>query len=99
MFQKGGASWKNERILSIVGTRNPISRGVDFCKQLIEDLAEYNPLIVSGFARGIDIVAHKAAVDNGLETVACLGHGLNQIYPTEHKVHVESVCNQGGYSY
>ena len=69
--------------------------GVDFCKQLIEDLAEYNPLIVSGFARGIDIVAHKAALDNGLETVACLGHGLNQIYPTEHKTHVESVCNQG----
>ena len=95
LFQKGGASWKNEQILSIVGTRNPTSRGVDFCKQLIEDLTEYNPLIVSGFARGIDIVAHKAAGDNGLETVACLGHGLNQIYPTEHKIHVESVCNQG----
>ena len=96
LFQKGNVSWKNERILSIVGTRNPTSRGVDFCKQLIEDLAQYNPLIVSGFARGIDIVAHKAALDNGLETVACLGHGLNQIYPTEHKVHVESVCKQGG---
>jgi len=95
LFQKGGASWRNERILSIVGTRNPTSRGVDFYKQLIEDLAEYNPLIVSGFARGIDIVVHKAALDNGLETVACLGHGLNQIYPTEHKIHVESVCNQG----
>ena len=65
LFQKGGASWKNERILSIVGTRNPTSREVDFCKQLIEDLAEFNSLIVSGFARGIDIVAHKAALDNG----------------------------------
>jgi DNA processing protein len=65
LFQKRGASWKNERILSIVGTRNPTSREVDFCKQLIEDLAEYNSLIVSGFARGIDIVAHKAALDNG----------------------------------
>ena len=63
---------------------------------MIEDLAEYNPLIISDFARGIDIVAHKASLDNGLETVACLGHGLNQKYPTEHKVHVESVCNQGG---
>jgi DNA processing protein len=96
LFQKGIVSWENERILSIVGTRNPTSRGVDFCKQLIEDLAEYNPLIVSGFARGIDIIAHKAALDHGLKTVACLGHGLNQIYPTEHKTHVESVCNQGG---
>ena len=63
---------------------------------MIEDLAEYNPLIVSGFDRGIDIIAHKAALDHGLKTVACLGHGLNQIYPTEHKIHVESVCNQGG---
>ena len=63
---------------------------------MIEDLAEYNPLIISDFARGIDIVAHKVSLDNGLETVACLGHGLNQKYPTEHKVHVESVCNQGG---
>jgi len=50
LFQKGIVSWENERILSIVGTRNPTSRGVGFCKQLIEDLAEYNPLIVSGFA-------------------------------------------------
>ena len=52
--------------------------------------------MIKDFACGIDIVAHKAALDNGLETVACLGHGLNQIYPTEHKVNVESVCNQGG---
>ena len=49
LFQKGSISWKNERILSIVGTRNPTSRDVDFCKQLIEDLAEYKPLIVLGF--------------------------------------------------
>lgn len=67
LFQKGGAPWKNERILSILGTRNPTSGGVDFCKQFIEDLSEYNPFIVLGFAQGIDIVAHKAALDNGLE--------------------------------
>lgn len=96
MFQKGSISWKNERIISIVGTRNPSSRGIDFCKQLIEDLRSYNPLIVSGFARGIDIVVHQAAIENGLDTVACLGHGFNQIYPTEHKKHVDSLCNQGG---
>lgn len=95
LFQKGKVSWDNERIISLVGTRTPTSRGIDFCKQLIEDIADYNPLIISGFARGIDIVAHKTALNEGLETVACLAHGLNQIYPMEHKKYVQDVCKQG----
>ena len=86
LFQKGNVLWKNEHIVSIVGTRNPTSRWVDFCKQLIKELAVYHPIIVSGFAKGIDVVAHKTAMENNLETVACLGHGLNQIFPKEHQV-------------
>lgn len=96
LFQKGNISWKKDRIISIVGTRNPSPRGIDFCKQLVEDLRPYNPLIISGFARGIDITAHQAALNNDLDTVACLGHGFNQIYPTEHKKYVELLCQQGG---
>lgn len=95
LFQKGKVSWKNEHILSIVGTRNPTSRGIDFCKQLINELAAYHPIIVSGFAKGIDIVTHKTALENHLETVACLGHGLNQIYPKEHYPYVEQICKKG----
>ncbi len=95
LFQKGQVSWNNKRIISIAGTRKPTTMGIDFCKQLIEDLSDYNPLIISGFARGIDIVAHKAALAKGLETVACLAHGLNHIYPAEHKQYVEEVCKQG----
>lgn len=88
-------SWENNRIISIVGTRNPTTRGIDFCKQLIQDLAAYQPIVVSGLARGIDIVAHKAALDQKLETVACLAHGLNQIYPKEHSIYVNQIANQG----
>lgn len=88
LFQKGEVSWKNEHIVSIVGTRNPTSRGIDFCKQLINELAAYHPIIVSGFAKGIDLVAYNTALENHIETVACLGHGLNQIYPKEHHSYV-----------
>jgi len=95
LFQKGNVLWKNEHIVSIVGTRNPTSRGVDFCKQLIKELAVYHPIIVSGFAKGIDVVAHKTAMENNLETVACLGHGLNQIFPKEHQAYVDSICKKG----
>jgi DNA processing protein len=95
LFQKGKVSWENNRIISVVGTRNPTTRGIDFCKQLIQDLAAYHPIVVSGLARGIDIVAHKAALDQKLETVACLAHGLNQIYPKEHSIYVNQIANQG----
>ena len=96
LFQKGNISWKNERIISIVGTRNPTSIGIDFCKQFVEDLSAYQPIIVSGLARGIDITAHKAALENNLDTVACLGHGLNQTYPKEHKSFEAAICKQCG---
>ena len=47
-------------------------------------------------ARGIDITAHKAALENNLDTVACLGHGLNQTYPKEHKSFEAAICKQCG---
>lgn len=44
-----------------------------------------NPIIVSGLAEGIDVGAHQAALDAGLQTYACLAHGVNQCYPAFHK--------------
>ena len=61
-FQLGEVNWKTPRSLSIVGTRAPTSQGLALCRKLIEELAPFNPLIVSGFARGIDIEAHKTAL-------------------------------------
>ena len=73
------------------------SYGRDFCNKLIEDLAQYNPLIVSGFAYGVDICAHKAAIKNNLQTVAVLAHGLEQIYPKVHKKYINQVNENGGF--
>jgi len=96
-FQSGNIDIQNKKIISIVGTRKVTTYGKIFCEKLIEDLAPLHPIIVSGFAYGVDIIAHKSAIANGLQTVACLAHGFNQIYPKAHKKHVEKVKENGGF--
>ena len=97
IFKDGNLNLNNNRVISIVGTRNMSSYGRDFCNQLIEDIKEYNPIIVSGFAYGVDICAHKAAIKNNLQTIAVLAHGLDEIYPKTHKKYIHEVNNNGGF--
>ena len=59
LFYTGTINWNTRKIISIVGTRQVTSYGAEFCKKLIEDLAPLNPIIVSGFAYGVDIVRIK----------------------------------------
>ena len=96
-FKDGNINFNNDKIISIVGTRNMSSYGRDFCTKLIEDLAEFNPIIVSGFAYGVDICAHKAAIKNNLQTIAVLAHGFEQIYPKVHKKYINQVNENGGF--
>ena len=64
---------------------------------VVEHLSEYLPLVVSGLAYGIDIVSHKAALENGLPTVAVLPNGLDMVYPARHRdVAVQMVRSGGG---
>jgi DNA processing protein len=97
LFSSGTIDLNNRRIISIVGTRQITSYGTEFCKKLIEDLAPLNPIIVSGFAYGVDIVAHQAAMDHNLQTIGVVAHGLNQIYPKVHKKYVSKVEQNGGF--
>ncbi|MDE0536703.1 DNA-processing protein DprA [Tenacibaculum sp. L6] len=97
IFKDGNLNLNNDKIISIVGTRNMSSYGRDFCNQLIEELKEYNPIIVSGFAYGVDICAHKAAIKTNLQTIAVLAHGLEEIYPKTHKKYIHEVNNNGGF--
>lgn len=96
-FQQGNIDLVNQKIISIVGTRKITSHGIAFCEELIEKLSLFNPVIVSGFAYGTDIVAHKSALKNNLQTIACLAHGLNQMYPKSHQRYVEEVEKNGGF--
>lgn len=97
LFQSGDINLKKQRIISIVGTRKITTYGTAFCEQLVEQLAPFNPVIVSGFAYGTDITAQKAALKHNLQTVGCLAHGLNQIYPKVHKKYVADIEKHGGF--
>ncbi|OZV70775.1 DNA-processing protein DprA [Winogradskyella aurantia] len=97
LFESGNINLKRQPIISVVGTRKITTNGIVFCEKLIETLSPYNPIIVSGFAYGTDITAHNAAVKNNLQTIGCLAHGLNQIYPKVHKKYVADIEKHGGF--
>jgi DNA processing protein len=97
LFQAGNINLQNRRVISIVGTRQITSYGMEFTKKLIEDLAPLNPIIISGFAYGVDIYAHQMAMDFGLQTLGVLAHGLNQIYPKTHKKYMAKMEQNGGF--
>ena len=97
LFQRGNIDLVNKKIISIVGARKITSYGNAFCQNLIEELSPLNPVIVSGLAYGVDICAHKAAIENNLQTIACLAHGLNQTYPKDHKRHIKKIEENGGF--
>tara|TARA_R110000868_G_scaffold177156_1_gene415450 strand:+ start:1326 stop:2429 length:1104 start_codon:yes stop_codon:yes gene_type:complete len=97
LFQSGNINLKQQHIISIVGTRKITTHGIAFCEQLVEQLVPYNPVIVSGFAYGTDITAHKAALKHNLQTIGCLAHGLNQIYPKAHKKYMVDIEKNGGF--
>ncbi|MBV7269211.1 DNA-processing protein DprA [Winogradskyella luteola] len=97
LFQSGNINLKQQPIISIVGARKITTHGIAFCEKLVETLSLYNPVIVSGFAYGTDITAQKTAVKHNLQTIGCLAHGLNQIYPKVHKKYVADVEKHGGF--
>lgn len=97
LFQSGNVNIKKQPIISIVGARKITTNGITFCEKLVEALAPYNPIIVSGFAYGTDITAQKAALKHNLQTIGCLAHGLNQIYPKVHKKYVADIEKHGGF--
>ena len=97
IFTKGNLDLDNKKIISIVGSRKITTYGNAFCESLIEELAPLNPVIVSGLAYGVDICAHRVAIENNLQTVACLAHGLNQIYPKPHIKFKDKIEENGGF--
>ncbi|WP_432672460.1 DNA-processing protein DprA [Flavobacterium sp. SM2513] len=97
LFSAGNINLKQTKIISIVGTRQVTSHGAEFCRNLIAEIAPLNPIIVSGFAYGVDIIAHQAAMEHNLQTIGVLAHGLNQIYPSSHKKYCKKMEENGGF--
>ena len=97
LFSSGNIQIDIQPIISIVGTRKITTQGIAFSQRLVEELAVFNPIIVSGFAYGTDITAQKSALKHGLQTIGCLAHGLNQVYPKSHKRYVADIEKHGGF--
>jgi DNA processing protein len=96
LFLDGMVDLNPRYCISIVGTRRATPYGKQICAELLAGLKEYNPLVVSGLAYGIDIEAHRVSIELGLPTVACLAHGLDRIYPSEHAAIAQKMKDRGG---
>ena len=96
LYYRGNADLNATKIISIIGTRNNTDYGKHATEKLVADLQEQNVTIVSGLAFGIDAIAHKAALNNSLPTVGVLAHGLDSIYPSQHKSLAKDMLQHGG---
>lgn len=97
IFYKGQNNFSGPKVVSIVGTRKATAFGKELTRDLVKTLSEHDPevCIVSGMAYGIDITAHRAALEFGLSTIAVLGHSLYMIYPAEHSNYEKPIMDQG----
>ena len=98
IYYLGNSDLNQMKVVSIVGTRNITTYGQDLIRRFISELRHYCPqvLIVSGLAYGVDINAHRQALENGYETVGVLAHGLDQIYPYRHRDTAAEMVHHGG---
>lgn len=96
IYLKGNQLPENRRYISIVGTRNASTEGKENVRTIIKQLAPYNPIIVSGLAYGIDIEAHKAALENNLTTYGVMANGIEKVYPSIHTKIADKMLVDGG---
>ncbi|NQW16105.1 MAG: DNA-protecting protein DprA [Chloroflexi bacterium] len=84
IYVRGALTEADGRSVAVIGTRKPTTHGKEACYLLAGELARNGVTVVSGLARGIDGIAHNAALEAGGRTLAVLGSGLDRIYPGEH---------------
>lgn len=98
LYYCGNANLNPSKVINIIGTRQCSVYGQDIIRHFIEDLKALFPdvLIVSGLAYGVDIQAHRNALNVGMNTVGVLAHGLDTIYPALHRETAKKMTVQGG---
>ncbi|MFA6917463.1 MAG: DNA-processing protein DprA [Candidatus Gracilibacteria bacterium] len=95
LFYKGKLELLNKVCIGIVGTRRNTEYGEIMAEKIVEELSVLDIAIVSGLAKGIDAIAHKAALKNNLPTIAVLGSGINNIYPKSNNGLAEEIEKNG----
>lgn len=96
LYYQGTADLNHPKTLALVGTRQATDYGREQTERIVKGIAAHRPLIVSGLAYGIDIAAHRAALQEGLETVGVMATGLDVLYPAVHRKTAEKMLMQGG---
>ncbi len=96
LFYKGNADLNHHRTVGIVGTRKTTPYGQDICKNIVQEIRRYDVQIISGLANGIDSVAHRSSIDNGIPTIGVLGHGLQMLYPYNNDRLAGEMLENGG---
>ncbi len=96
LYYKGTADLNAQKTVGIVGTRKATEYGKEMTQKIVRDLTKHNPLIVSGLAYGINIFAHRASLENGIDTIGVMANGLDKIYPAVHKNTAFEMSEQGG---
>ncbi|MBF9238884.1 DNA-protecting protein DprA [Hymenobacter sp. BT683] len=96
LYYQGTADLNAPKTVALVGTRKATEYGREQTERIVKGLVPHQPLVVSGLAYGIDIMAHRAALQEGLETVGVMATGLDIIYPAVHRKTAEKMREQGG---
>jgi DNA processing protein len=98
LYSRGVHELNAQKIVSVVGTRKATPLGKETTQLLLKDLAKHFPdiLVVSGLAYGIDVIAHQTAMQNELQTIGVLAHGLQELYPRSHYRVAEEMLLKGG---
>lgn len=96
LYYRGNADLNAAKVVSIVGTRNNTEYGKQVTEKLVAGFTNYNILIISGLAYGVDSIAHKLAMKSNLKTVGVLAHSLDRIYPSSHTSMAKEMVEQGG---
>ena len=95
LYYKGTITVQDDLAVAIVGTRNVTSYGKQITQDTAAYLAQSGVTVVSGLARGVDGLAHQAAIEAGGRTIAVLGSGVDIIYPPEHRRLAERIKEHG----
>jgi DNA processing protein len=95
LFVRGQLTAADEWCLAVVGTRRPTPYGRQVAEEMSYRLAQNSICVVSGLARGVDSIAHRAALDAGGRTVAVLACGLDIVYPPEHAKLALEIAERG----
>jgi DNA processing protein len=96
LFDNGNVDLNYDKIVAIVGTRHATDYGKSVCDEIVQGFIGKKILVVSGMAYGIDICVHQLCVKYGIPTIGVLGHGLDRLYPSEHKHTALKMLENGG---